>query len=377
MQRNVLLLSVASILVLFAAPFFVQATAANSNAAASCLNAGGTGLTTLMILNSNTVVHGKSINAKGCDVGIYIPPGSSNVKITGTTITGANDEAIFAQDSSNILVQNNFIWGNGVNGGHSCNYVSAPCIAEDKAIQFAGVSNSKIVGNVVRENTADGGIGVTTDGPAIDPAALKTSATANFWAKNNAIESNTIVDNVAGCGIVLSAYNPMAGTLNNWISDNSIVGVSPYTYSGVQYVGQIVVATDGPYTTISGTHVLNNHIDGSLLPGIVVHANVFGDLLTKIWIEHNVVSENGWYPPSFATGSNDPQAKQGAVGIALISEHNVQPKGMPNPVLSNAYVEQNTILSDNIGVWHCFVTSSVISAINGNSIHSTVACPGG
>jgi hypothetical protein len=330
-----------------------------------------------MILKSGTTVHGQSINAKGCDVGIYIPPGTSNVKIVGTTITGANDHAIFAQDASNILVQNDFIWGNGATGGHSCNYVKAPCIAEDKAVQFAGVSNSKIVGNTVRNNGADGGVGITTDGPTIDAGALTPSATASFWSKNDVVESNTIVDNIAGCGFVLSTYNPGVGDLNTWITDNTIVGVSPYSFSGVQYVGQIVIATDGPYGIISDTHVLNNHIDGSLLPGIVVHSNTFGDELTGVWIQHNVISENGWYPPQFATGSNDPQAKQGAVGVALIAEHNVQPKGMPNPILSNAHVVSNTILNDNIGVWRCFAASSVISSVNGNSNHRVVSCPGG
>jgi hypothetical protein len=376
-KKNILIISVIIPLLVFATPLAIQA--ATSSGTVSCQKAGGTGLTAYMVVSkSGTTVHGQTINANGCDIGIYIAPGTSGVTITGTTISGANDHAIFAQDSWNLLVENNLAYNTGANGGHSCNVVTkGPCVAEDKAIQFAGVSDSIIKGNSVRENGADGGIGIATDGPTIDAGALMPSATKAFWSKDNIIDSNAITYNLLGCGIVISTYNPKVGDLNTWITDNTIIGVSPYMFTGNEYVGQIVVATDAPYGIIEKTYVMQNHIDGSLLPGIVVHSNAFGDKLAWIWIEHNVISENGWYPKSFATGSNDPQAAQGAVGIAMIAEHNVQPPHEPNPILSNAYAINNTMLSDNIAVWRCFLTNSQIQGVNGDSNYTVVSCPGG
>ena len=53
------------------------------------------------------------------------------------------------------------------------------------------------------------------------------------------------------------------------------------------YIGQIVVATDGPYAQISNTQVVSNNLHGSELPGIVVHSNVLGDVLTHTLIQNN------------------------------------------------------------------------------------------
>jgi hypothetical protein len=332
----------------------------------------------MVVTKSNVIIDGKTINAAGCDIGIYVAPGVHGVRITQDSVTNANDHGIFVQDASNIVIKNDLVENNGVNGGHSCNYVSSPCLAEDKGIQLVGTSNSVIENNIVNYNAADGGIGISTDGPDIDPGALYASASKPYWANNNLVNANTINDNVAGCGIVLSTYNPGAGDMNTWITGNSIQGNSPYNQgSGPQYVGQIVVATDAPSTTIENTHVTYNTLDGSLLPGIVVHANVFGDKITNVRIEHNDLSDNGWYPAAFATGSNDPQAKQGPTGIAMIAEHNVQPPHEPNPIISNALVTGNTILNDRIGVWHCFTASTTIGSNGGNPKIPVAACPGG
>src|SRR5579884_1951218 len=51
----------------------------NQNGSNECKPAGSTGLTAFMIVHSNKVVTGMTINANGCDIGIYVPPGSKNV----------------------------------------------------------------------------------------------------------------------------------------------------------------------------------------------------------------------------------------------------------------------------------------------------------
>src|SRR5690348_4066802 len=68
----------------------------------SCSPAGTTGLTTLMVAHSHQVISGKTIDATGCDVGIFVPPGSTNVVIMRDDVSGAGIHGIFVQDSSNV-----------------------------------------------------------------------------------------------------------------------------------------------------------------------------------------------------------------------------------------------------------------------------------
>src|SRR3954454_12511266 len=70
-------------------------------AAASCQAAGGTGLTTLVVATPGASVNG-TIDATGCDIGVYIAPGTNGVTIQDATITGANDHAIFAHGASGL-----------------------------------------------------------------------------------------------------------------------------------------------------------------------------------------------------------------------------------------------------------------------------------
>src|SRR5579884_1951217 len=72
----------------------------NQNGSNECKPAGSTGLTAFMIVHSNKVVTGMTINANGCDIGIYVPPGSKNVVINHDNIYNANIHGIFVQDSS-------------------------------------------------------------------------------------------------------------------------------------------------------------------------------------------------------------------------------------------------------------------------------------
>ncbi len=83
-------------------------------AVAACLPAGSTGLTAKVILTSNQQLTGTTVTATGCDIGIYVGPGSDKVLITGVTVTGANEHGIFVQDSSRITIQYSVVTGNGV-----------------------------------------------------------------------------------------------------------------------------------------------------------------------------------------------------------------------------------------------------------------------
>jgi len=361
----------------FLVPVILPATAVF--AVACTPNAGGTGLSAFMVVStSHTTVNGKAINAAGCDIGVYIAPGTKYVTVTDSTIMGANDHAIFAQDAQHITITHNLAINNGINGGHSCNVAPAPCVSEDKGIQFAGTSNSLIGWNVVSNASADGGIGVTDDNVTFDSAALTPSATKAFAGTNDVVTGNTVDTSLLGCGIVIATYDENAGIHNITVTRNTIVGTSPAgAMAGLPpYIGQIVVAIDAQNSKLSDVKVEHNSIVGSLLPGIVVHSNVFGDKLLNVQIIGNTIADNGFYPPDFATGPNDPQAGNGTTGISVIAEIGLFGP-LPNPIASHTVIKGNTILGDTNGIWLCGTTNSVISGNSGNPTNALVKCPAG
>lgn len=383
---TIIAISVISILLVATA-----ALRASPVSASVCSPAGGTGLTASMIATSHQTISGITINAAGCDVGIYIGPGTNHVDISGVTVTGANDHAIFAQDASQITVENSFVSGNGL-APHTCAFPGAPgpCIAENKAIQFVGTTNSQITGNVVSHNSADGGIGIADDGPASvggDPAALSASATKPTPSHNDEISGNTIVDNENGCGIVVASYDANVGVKDIKVEGNTVIGVAPSgapnsgPYGGPgSFYGQIVVAGDGPFAQVSNVKVDNNVVSGSLLPGIVVHSNVFGDTIDNTEISGNTVANNGYYPPFFGPpgDTNTPLAPTLSNGISVVAEVGVQPPHLgPDPTVSHTHIKSNTILADNNGVWLCGTDHTDISHLQGNPTNPTATCPAG
>jgi parallel beta-helix repeat protein len=330
-------------------PFGVQA----AHASPSSSPAGSSGLTTLMTAHSGQMISGKTIDAAGCDVGIYVPPGSNNVRITRDDISGAGIHGIFVQDSSRIFISNNNVHDNSAGvPAVSCDFVkSGPCVAEGKAIQLDGTSNSIIARNLIT-NDQFGGIGVADDGP-IDPGALMPGALSP--ANNNIVMGNQIINVAHDCGIVVAVYNQEIAS-NNLVINNDVEGSLP-PFGVNPYVGQIVVATDGPGATIQNTFLVNNIVNGSTLPGIVVHSNAPGDLIVGTFIIGNTLGNNGYYPAFFAS-PNTPVADNGTTAISLVAE--AYP-GMPTPPsISGTVLINNTISPDQNGVWLCKTTGTAI-----------------
>jgi hypothetical protein len=347
---------------------------------ATCLTAGNTGLTAKVILTSKQQLTGTTINATGCDIGIYIGPGATSVLISGVTVTGANEHGIFAQDASHVTIQYSVVTGNGV-AGHACPASGEPppgCIAEDKAIEFAGTSDSVISHNLVSHNLADGGIGVADDGPT-DPGAPSTFPGNPHGAQNNLVSDNLIINNSNGCGIVIAAYNQGTDVDNTQVFNNTVTGTAPAPRQLLpphnSFIGQIVVATDGPFAEVSNTQVVGNQLDGAQLPGIVAHSNVFGDVITRTLIQDNVIADSGYYPGPPATNPNGPGISQGTTGIALIAE--VGGADTPSPVLSDTTVSSNTVLNDTNGVWLCGTTHTTVFKLQGTSTNPIVICNAG
>jgi Right handed beta helix region len=388
-RSNLVVLSTLSILLL--AMIAPRAAAVSSP---ECLPAGGTGLTAVEVASSHQTIRGISINAAGCDVGIYIGPGTTGVTINNVKITGANDHGIFVQDASHISIKDSTVTGNGV-ARHACPtpFSPPPCIHEDKALQLVGTTDSVVSNNIVGHNVADGGIGIADDGPASvggDPAALTASATSPQPSQNVRVTGNVIVDNTNGCGIVVAGYDANVGVRNIEVRDNTIVGAPPATpdqlpplggpFGGLgSYYGQIVIAGDGPFTKVSNVQVVGNHLDGSLLPGIVLHANVFGDNITNTNVKDNTLNDNGWYPPFFVSkGDTNVPFSPDTTGISVVAEVGVFPSSLgPAPAISHTTIDSNNVSGDKIGVWLCGTDHTTISDLDGSSTSPEVTCEAG
>jgi parallel beta-helix repeat protein len=285
---------------------------------------------------SNTIV-----DATGKFSGIYVMgSGSAGTVIEGLTVTNADNHGIFVQDSSKVTIAHNDVLHNGLNPA-TCpeppTPPSGPCISENKAIELVGTSFSSVVANVVMNNQADGGIGVSDDGN-INPGAL-TAGTENP-AVGNVVTGNTLIANVGGCGVVVAAYNPGQGVRNNVVTNNYVVNGN----------AGIVVAADVPQTVAANNTVAYNTVLNNQIPGIIVHSNTPGDIVSGTNVIGNTVSGNGGFGPQ-------------PTGITVIGE--------VEQVLDTT-VSGNIVHNEYYGI---AIQNATSTTILGNNIDSTVTVP--
>ena len=334
----------------FVIPFVAGSAAAPLPALADasdpvCTAAGTTGLTAALLAISGEKISGW-VNATGCDVGIYVGPGVTNVHIVGAVVKYANDHGIFVQDTTGVTIRSSTIAHNGI-ASHKCG--SHPCIVEDKAVELVGTTGVVVQGNVISHNVADGGIGVSDDG-AIDPGAPAPGTP--MVSSGNVIRNNLIVDDAFGCGIVLAAYNAGSGVTGNLVRGNLVTGSAPGTGP---FVGGIVVAADAPGTWVWENVIQGNQIYRSVIPGIVVHSNTPGDRVWNNTLISNTMTYNGFQSPP-----NDPTSPN---GIEVVAE--AHPDEANPPMLTNTTLKGNTVYHDTIGVWLCDETNTKIVDLDG------------
>ncbi len=324
-------------------------------------NAGGTGFSAAIDATPGQVISG-SVDATGCDVGIYVGPGANGVVVSGATVTGANDHGVFAEDVSGLVIIGSTISGNGISphGG----------VPEDKAVALAGTTDALVRGNTVENNMADGGISIVDDGPSIDPGAPVATATTPFAGTGNVVTGNLVEDNAFGCGIVVAAYNPGAGVSGNVVSKNTVIGGwSGAPFASIPYVGGIVIAADSPFTTATNNKVLNNVVSGSVIPGIIVHSNAPGDYVSGTMLIKNEVSDN--FGLLSNTGEPTPNDAPQPTGINIVAE--IFPGEPSPPVLTDTQVLSNSVSNDVNGVWLCNSVGTHIANLATASVSNSIA----
>ena len=294
------------------------------------------------------------INASGKSNGIVITGTNANgTTIEGLTVENANAEGIYVQDASHVTIQYDYALNNVLNASQVCPITivpsTPPCISEDKGIQLVGTSLSTVVGNTVVGTVGDGGIGLSDDGPLV-PGIVENlfhpaTPGANEPSAHNLVADNTVINNAGGCGIVVSAYNPGQGVLDNVVSNNVVSGNAE----------GIVVATPVPGTSAINNTVKDNRILNSATEGVDIDGSSPNTTVAGNSVVGNVLSGNG---PDYDFPKPAPTA------IAVLSPTN-------DPV-TGTLVMGNTIQNEVYGIG---VFNASRSTIMENTADSSVQFP--
>ncbi|PSR35503.1 MAG: hypothetical protein C7B46_00485 [Sulfobacillus benefaciens] len=261
--------------------------------------------------------------------------GANGTVIDGFTITAGSDHGIFVENANQVTIENNLVTGNGTAGSKG--------VPEDKPIELVGTANALVKDNTVTKNLADGGIGLTDNGP-LDPGALQGATLVGgpvAPSKDNVVEDNTVTDNQGGCGIVLASYNAGEGVVDNHVVGNTVS----------RNVAGVVVATDAPNTVAEGNVVSNNTVENSFIAGIILHSNAPGDVLTQNVVSNNSVSGNGF----------DPE-------VGAFKPTGIVEAGAVDPVTDSTIID-NHVTNEFFGI---FVNGSLQDHIANNIMDTTV-----
>jgi parallel beta helix pectate lyase-like protein len=272
-------------------------TAGAAQAHTSCTaDVGGTGLSAAVVAHAHQRISHRSVDATGCDIGIYVGAGARHVAIRSTTVTGANFQGIFAEKTSHLTITRSTVTGNAFNtidpsapplpGSGVTSYVG-----QAFAISLFGVSHATVSDNVVYNN-GRGGIGLMDNGP-FDPGARMQNQDANaplVSSSHVTIAHNATWSNYNGCGIVAATQNVDGYLSHISIRDNWIKGTG-FGEAGPD-VGGIVVAADLPGSKVAHVNVNGNRVRDSFEAGLIVNAEAPGSWTSRVYFFDNKVSGN-------------------------------------------------------------------------------------
>jgi hypothetical protein len=326
---------------------FVGAAGAQAATAPTCTkNVGGIGLSAMMVAQAHQVISNRTINAKGCDIGIYVGPNMTNVVIDHVTVTGANFDGILAQRTTYLTVKNSTITGNAFG---TIDPKAPPLpgsgvksrVAQAFGISLFGVSHSTITRNNV-VNNGRGGIGVMDIGP-FNPGALTQNAKAKPAASaNDVISNNTLTKNYNGCAVVTATQNPAGRIIAMTISGNTITGTGMSKTWGPD-LGGIVVAANTPGSSAVDVSVHQNTISRSAEGAIVVNAESFNAYTWGVRVDANILTDgNNWLSL---------EAPKTAGVIVFANPQAEVPPNMTAPRNQATLVWNNTISGQFYGIW--------------------------
>ncbi len=337
-----------------------------AGATVTCTAAGSTGLTAAHIATTNEVITG-SVDATGCDIGIYVGSGITGVHIGGappasaTTVSGANDTGILAEQTSTLLIQNVTAQGNGI----------APTKGVESygGIVLAGVSTSTVTNSTVINN-GGGGIFVNDDGP-VDPGAPNAGPGAVVPSNAVTVSQNVINGNYGSCAIVYATHNATGSISGGVISGNVITGHPGVFKASGPDLGGIVVAAASFHATVSNTQVTGNDVSGSFEGGIIVHSHAPLDVVTGTSITNNTIHDgNNWGK------TNGPPTTAGII----VGVDQLPPASAPQ--ITSTTVSNNTISGQFYGLWISGVPGVVttpantITVLTGGTAIYTTPVPG-
>lgn len=319
-------------------------SAAQPASPATCVaNVGNSGLSAALVANSHETIAHRTIDAKGCDIGIFVGPGVTGVTIDAVTVTGANFQGIFAEKTSGVTVERSTITGNGFgtidasapllpSGVHSL-------VSQAFAISLFGVSHSSVMNNRVFDN-GRGGIGIMDNGPN-NPGTMTQDHTASLVASSNdKVVGNRVTKNYNGCGIVLATQN-LGGSLSDMVvAKNTVTGTGMSSHG--PDIGGIVVAADLPNSTVSNVLVGGNKVSGSFEGGLIVNAEAFNSSTTNVRLIGNTASGNN-------VGHLEAPNTAGIIVFAAGSQKN-PPKTNPAQNVGTV-VSGNSLTHQVYGIW--------------------------
>jgi hypothetical protein len=257
---------------------------------------GGTGLSAAVVAHAQQKITNRTVNATGCDIGIYIGQGASHVTVASVFVFGANFEGILAEKTSHVTVKNSTLTKNGNNTIDP----SAPAlpgnglhsyVGQSFAISVFGVQYATVQGNTVTAN-GRGGIGIMDNGPN-DPGALTQNTSAPLIGSSHVnVIGNKVWTNAGGCAIVTATQN-VGSTLSDLTIRGNVVHGTGMTATGPD-IGGIVVAADLPASTVKNVTVQGNTVNNSFEGGVIVNSEAPTSSTRNVTVTKNNLRGNNW-----------------------------------------------------------------------------------
>jgi nitrous oxidase accessory protein NosD len=291
------------------------------------------------------VVDGKRVHLVGDDATIAPPTtndtagvtiegdGARGSSLTGFSITGAQQEGLLVQHTSDVTIAHNRVIDNDL----ACQPQVNPNLDCGEGLHLRAVSHSQILDNEVSHNT--GGIHITDGVPAGSIGATAFGYTSPSGPSfDNLIEGNSVIANLWDCGISLPSHNSNAvgnpaagGVYDNTVTKNLVLDNGT---SGGGGAG-ILMATPFPGTAAYSNTVTHNVVAGNGHSGVAIHSHAPGQDVHGNVIEYNEIGRNN------SIGDRSAGVSQTA-GVIVFSA--------VVPVVGTV-VTHNRFIDDYYGIW--------------------------